>query len=260
MTGLFLSLLLTTGFSDFAFAGSSNRCDHLARGENAKQIEKLNRRLAEEDFGSGRGLKEYYQKFDSTGLKLELLELKDGEVWIDMGAGEGAKALLDFASRKQYRGTGIGVTLKDPPNRAALDAITAGTAGRFRLVSGTPVEKLDLSSLPRARVITDLFGPFSYTLEVDRVLERYLSLLETGGALHLFYMPYANEIRPRAGDGPRQSMLTWFREIKGVEISESADPYVIKIRKVSEHTVVPKIVLEHVFDFAPPVRMFRWSE
>jgi len=77
---------------------------------------------------------------------------------------------------------------------------------------------------------------------------------------HLYFLSYVNEIRPRSGTGPRESMLTWFFEIKGVEVEVPADPYVIRIRKVSEQTEVPKITLEHVFDLAPPIRMFRWGE
>ncbi|NDG84204.1 MAG: hypothetical protein EBX52_04095, partial [Proteobacteria bacterium] len=230
---LFWLFLLPT-LSNPVFAGPANRCDDLARGENPKQIEKLNRRLAEEDFGSGRGLDEYLDKFEGTGLKNQLFALKPDEVWIDMGAGEGARALLDFVSSKKYRGTALGVTLKAPEDPAGMDSITKGTRGRFRLISGNPIEEIPLESLPRARVITDLFGAFSYTLHVDLVMERYLSLLETGGSLHLYYMPYVNEIRPRSGSGPRESILSWFLEIKGVEVEAGADPYVIQIRKISE--------------------------
>ncbi len=242
------------------YAGSDHPCNDLARGENAKQIEKLNRRLSEEDFGSGRSLNEYLDKLEGIGLKSKLLALKPGEVWIDMGAGEGARALLDFISRNEYQGTAVGITLKAPKDRAALEAISAKTGERFRLFAGTPIESFPVTTLPRARVITDFFGAFSYTLSVDLVLERYLSLLETGGTLHLYYMPYVNEIRPRSGSGSRQSLLTWLLEIKGVEVEVPADPYVVEIRKVSEKTEVPKIILENIFDFAPPIRMFRWEE
>ena len=234
-----------------ARAGQPPKCADLA-----ENIEKVSVRIHAEDFGSGRSFQEYLDVFKTTDLIVDLTALNSEQTWLDMGCGEDATALREFAASGHFKGKGIGVTVKAPKSK--IERLIKKTGGRIRVFSGSFIEDLKVEVLPKARVITDLFGPFSYSTRPDLVLQKYLDLLEVGGSLHLYFIPFMNEIEGNNGNILKHDFGPWFKLIEGVSLQLNLHERTAKLLKTSEKTRVPQLELVRVFDFPPPLRFFRY--
>ncbi len=153
--------------------------------------------------------------------------------WIDAGAGE-ARAMAGYAERLKRDGKDIpkltALAMKRPENVPLLAEAAAGSA-RFRYLEGK-VEDADPAKLGQADLITDLFGPFTYTDRMDLVLLSYLKLAKEGGTIVLSpsqdeplsrdfrYPPLEMFSAPMRFVGLRNRMTLekWFRSIEGIKV------------------------------------------
>ncbi len=164
------------------------------------------------------------------------------QVWVDMGCGEDASALREFGQDSRFSGNGFGITVK--PLSCKAERAIKKSKGRIRSLFGQFIEELPVESIPIARVITDLYGPFSYSAHPDQVLQRY-------------FIPFINEIENASLGGPKLDFESWFKEIKGVHVNLNFNERTAKITKSSERTHVPELELIRIFDFPPPIRFFK---
>ncbi len=83
------------------------------------------------------------------------------------------------------------MSLDSPRDRSAIDYLHAKFPENFEFRSGKKVEEYDPSDLGPADLITDVFGPMSYSPKPTTVLARYHGFLKVGGRV------YFNLIRDR---------------------------------------------------------------
>jgi hypothetical protein len=221
----------------------------------AENVKKITKRILEEDFGSGRSFQDYLDTFKSTDLEAALQNLVPNQTWVDMGCGEEAVALREFGIDPRFVGKGFGVTVK--PVDQKLKKALKKTDGRIKVLSGSFVETLSNETVPQARIITDLFGPFSYSTHPDRVLQKYLEFLEVGGSIYLYFLSDMNVIEGGDHSITRQDLGPWLNSISGVTLDLKFQEHSVKITKNSENPLVPHLELVRIFDFPPPIRYFR---
>lgn len=258
------------------------RCESVFRSK----IQIRNSNLLMNNFTVDRGLSQYENHFPfktARGVKVTLASLPKKSVWFDMGAGKG-HALVDGLKLNSNL-TAIGVSYVRPGKSADLN-IYGERAG---YLEGDYVENMmDLGRLKpylgRVNVITDVYGPFSYTNDVPRLLQTYLDLLETDGVLFVNFLvdrkiehdPYArvgyssmNSVLKSDGTKSNAGILEWLMQIEGIQVLDAAraesEPGAVheksiglKIKKTATHVTVPSnLKLETYEADSPPRRTFR---
>lgn len=154
--------------------------------ENAvkKQVERTeisNPSLAENKFNTSRDLASYnaYFKFSESKTLVDVLDgLPEQAVWMDMGAGK-EFALNEGLKRNPRIEWGIAVSYKRP---TYLEDHTA-VASRFKSYEGDFVENMYHDGKfaqfeGKVDLITDVFGPFSYSKNLPVLLQTYFNLLK----------------------------------------------------------------------------------
>jgi hypothetical protein len=119
-------------------------------------------------------------------LDTALAALAPGDVWLDLGTGKG-NVHLEMLSVPGFAATMIGIDLAP----ASTDAINAMRAhpGRYRLLGGHSLEQLAssgqlMSALPRkAKLVTSLFGPDTYSRHLDQVVQIAADATAVGGLI-----------------------------------------------------------------------------
>jgi hypothetical protein len=143
-------------------------------------------RVAANDFNIDRPLSEYESELPRLRGALRALR-GPGKRWIDMGAGN-ARAHAGFLIRLEKAGVApdaipellaIGDRIKDP---RVIRPIVARSHGKFRYQQGFITGPARVRRLPRADLITDLMGVFTYaTTSRANLLAAYVDRLEVGG-------------------------------------------------------------------------------
>lgn len=191
----------------------------------------------------------------------ELMSLGSDDLWVDVGAGQ-ARAIHDYykdlSSPRKARAIAIGVRLPPGTDLAAISRIAEG---RFEYISGKFVEDLDLDSLGRAKVVTDVLGALHYSRQMDKVLEKELRLLSIGGALYTTTLQLAEVIG--AGALPGEGLGVWLRNIRGVRITTINTkrrwlPNAMRFERIAEEISVPELAL-FSYAKAPPRRVYIWK-
>jgi hypothetical protein len=178
----------------------------------------------------------------------ELLALSAGEHWFDMGAGEfhAAEAYL------RMKPAGAKVTAIAVPRDRE---VPSDLDGRLRLLTGRYVEDVPGEELGGAKLITDVYGPFTYAAHPDEVLQKYLDLLTDDGTLYLMTGAKLEYIKSTVREGGRsglhvQLLADWLVEnTSGITVERLESEY-------NPHKASPERHSSY-FDFSAPCVTFR---
>ena len=217
-----------------------------------------------------------------------LADLGPSDRWLDIGAGRG-QAMLDYytprydsmhAEGRERRGKkarSVAMSIED--RRTPLWQETAATLepGKIQYLLGRRLSEYSLEELGRFRLITDVIGGFSYSVNLSVFMEKTLGLLEMNGSFFTllqdvhaedgtnkpFYdgAPFLTEI-DRA-DGSKTKVCPWLKSITCVEVTcELRTAWkppieVYRIRKVCNNVTVPALEPVHYEAGTPPERRYR---
>ena len=203
-------------------------------------------RISNNSFGTGRRLKNYETAF--PGFLNKLMSLMRPARWLDAGAGEGYAAEDSQELSKAMRPH---VTIV----RYVIKRVIHETEN-LRIFKGKFFEEISETLLGKFDFITDFYGVFSYAPAVDKILQKYLRLLEKGGSIYLYFEPNATLIR--TVDGSEMNLLEWLKSIKGISVvqfNKASHGFMISV-DTGHAPKIPTLELERVDDDAPPPRRF----
>ncbi len=210
--------------------------------------------------------------------------LRKNAIWFDMGSGINKALVKGLESNTQIR-RGVGLS-KVKTEGAWGDK---RVPGRMKQINGDTLESLvDQGRLKnhmgRVDLITDVFGPLSYTKNVVKVMQIYLDLLAQNGQAMISlqvgrargmsrldaienYIPY-NSLHVSDGVEP-YGLISWIKSIPGISVEEVVQDEFkedgtyhktvgLRITKHVDKVVVPQtIAIEHYADEeVPPMRVF----
>jgi hypothetical protein len=226
-----------------------------------------------------------YQEYDllTAGMLSEFLLSPTGAQlvrphWVDMGAGD-AVAILQYLGfhpdmdelspvhiNPMAKGTAVGLRL--PKYRVELiELLNAKDQDRFRYVHDIMAEQLSSQHLELAELITDIYGPLSYTRDFSQVFSVYQSLMREEAQLIFMLDVGSNSVL--LSDGSEISLEAWLWErLKdcGAEQRLSTiedqrygtfDVQALRIPKLASHCGLPKLSLKgYTAARLPPTRVW----
>lgn len=217
-----------------------------------------------------------------TNLLQILANLRQGAVWFDMGSGKNVALVKGLQKNPQIR-RGVGVSA----TRTEFALGDERVPGRLKQINGDYLENLVTQGRLRNQkgkvdLITEVFGPLTYSRKISEVMQIYLDLLRTNGQLMIAFQisrgkargvlepeaiyPY-NSVLSEKGLN-EYGLLEWIKTIPGisVEIAEQKiekedgqfDHTVgVRITKLQEHVVIPQtIAVDKEVPTVPPMRIF----
>jgi hypothetical protein len=220
-----------------------------------------------------------------SGFDRELAALGPNDRWLDVGAGRG-QAVLDYyterydAMNRERRGKkaqAVAMSIED--RRTPLWQQTAARleANQIQYWHGRRLRDYTAAELGKFRLISDVFGGFSYARDLSLFMERTLGALETGGS---FYTTLV-DVQPENGvqtstrrttpfltaisnaDGSATKICTWLKDIACVAVSCAVQSKldtvieVYRVQKVCDKVTVPVLSLVHYEAGTPPERRFQ---
>ena len=254
--------------------------------------EELKERLAANDFTINRRLYSEQARGENTpddtyemilGARLlpTLKGLGPESIWFDMGAGE-ANAQMQFFKDATFPKIQKAVALSfSRPSSAVLDAFVKENAGRFEYVANGYIEDVYKSGQlqaykARVSVITDVFGPGSYSPHLDEVMQIYLELLAVGGKLHMnipmgyfgsspfLCTEFCETLGIPKDDDFGSDPSGWLAGIKGVKVIAlemtglNDQSWAVTLEKIRSVALVPKLKLEKFeAKHSPPGRRYQ---
>ncbi len=247
---------------------------YYSRGTGGRRIYTINR-----------GLSRYEELLPSEFCEA-LGRLGSSDRWLDIGAGEG-EAILDYYAAKgaaapaeKCRGSGararaVAISIEDRrTDRWKEEAARLGD-DRIRYLFGKHLSQYSPEELGKFRLITDVYGGFTYTENLSRFIDKVLSLLTVGGEFYTLatgvYLEdgrdkqlgafYLTELEDVFGRGVK--ICSWLKRISCAEVAcesktdLSRPTELIKLRKVCNDTSVPRTKLLEYEAGYPPGRCFQ---
>lgn len=199
--------------------------------------------IKKNQFVTGRGMKNYSVIFGplfDKGLEL----LNSGHHFMDSGAGEG-KVISDYYKKeknKAPRMTAISYAMKE--NSQIFFQSTSGVkALTGEYFENIPKEKLTENFGP-VHLLVDLFGVMSYTSDPSLVLNTYLEILDSQGAIFL-YMGQAFDNKVRMADEKEIPFKDWLMSQPGLEVIPAGKGVMIT-KKGLESAPLPRLKTIHI--------------
>ncbi|MFL5815414.1 MAG: class I SAM-dependent methyltransferase [Bdellovibrionia bacterium] len=259
IVALFTLLLATANSVQLSFAQQS---------DFARCLSDTLTRLEKNDYNTERGLKDYDRAFLSAlSPKLRALVLKDGH-WLDAGAGQ-ARAISEFVRLQQAKKEPVpritALAYKADPDAARnYQSLSQKVGGqKLKLLQGRFLEQIPKSEIGATDLITDVYGPFAYSQNLDQVLNQYLELLKPGGSAMIAY-DQAGTTFIRTRSGQSLNVLKWLKSLGRKDLLKvehrsdhsGDDEHVIITRLGTDEIKVPRLKLVYLKDSAPPRRIF----
>jgi len=250
--------------------------------EFAKQ-EKIYRRRGAGSYTANRGLSNYAEVLP-TGFCDALGRLGSSDRWLDIGAGEG-QAILDYyaprgdAAPEKCGGSGtrarvVAISIEDRQSEKWKQQAASLGDDRIRYLSGRRLSQYSPEELGKFKIITDVYGGFTYTENLSRFIDKALGLLEVGGAVYTVLPAvhledgadklgawYKTELVDAASRPVK--VCSWLKQTSCTKITcESKTDWdeptqLIEIRKVCSGVSVPRTSLVEYIAGAPPGRRFQ---
>lgn len=254
--------------------------------EFAKQ-EKIYQRRGENVPGSyitNRGLSGYAEVLPS-GFCEALGRLGSSDRWLDIGAGEG-QAIIDYHAPQDPAGPAPACGGSGPRAHAVAISIEdrrtekwkrrAARVGddRMKYLVGKRLRQHPREELGTFRMITDVYGGFTYSENLSRFVERVLSLLEVGGAFytvlpsvhledgsHKLGTWFLTEVVDAASRPV--TVCSWLKQTGCAKVTcetkrnWDAPTQLIKVEKVCSGVTVPALRVVEYMAGAPPGRRFQ---
>lgn len=254
-------------------------------GAPAQDALELGRRNIQETFAlqtRDRGTPAYVKALASLPSVLSELADKPGAHWMDSGAGYAgwaARGFLEYGpsafQAPEFKNGATIEPVKLPPKTLTVTLLDldcqVASSDRVKVLSGRFVEQISPAELPKCDLITDVEGPFSYSVRPDLVLARYVEALKDDGRLLLglgstvnLSMP-GRDSRIIGADGEVRTYVEWLQSIKGIEVIPhqvtSADPddhwqsLSVEVRRVPGAQVEIPALATYSFQGGGPPRM-----
>jgi SAM-dependent methyltransferase len=205
--------------------------------------------------------------------------------WLDIGAGAG-QAILDYyapggdaPSGERCAGSGpraraVAISIEDRRTDKWHERAASLGDGRISYLFGKRLRQYSLEELGKFRIITDVFGGFSYTESLSQFVDKVLSLLDVGGVFYTLVpgvhlengkdklgIWYLTELEDDVGRPLR--VCSWLKQAACVKVTcESKSDWkrpteLIHIRKVCSGVSVPRLKLWEFEAGNPPSRRFQ---
>ena len=233
---------------------------------------------------TGRTLSAYMELLPS-GFTDALRRLSSEDRWLDIGAG-GGQAILDYYAPEydaapcencppHSKAGAVAISIEDRrTDQWQRQAATLGGNG-IQYLFGKRLREYSREELGRFRLITDVYGGFSYTENLSLFLERVLGLLDIGGGFYTLVASvrlengkddsartwYLTELVDAAGRDVK--VCSWLKSVTCAKVTcESKSTWetpteLIHIRKVCDDVSVPPTRLLSYEAGNPPGRKFR---
>lgn len=209
--------------------------------------------IEDDAFNISRGLKSYVSHFPELAHRIP-----EFKVWMDIGAGN-AMAMRELAtsghlqSHQFLYAFGLHV-----PNSAAMAAKMLERTGQFKYLQGK-FEDQNLSSLPKADLITDVFGAVSYSPHLDRVIRNALEQLAPGGDFLISFT--RDRFKIKTGFLKTTDLRGYLDRIQGIDVTADytnpAGSASLHVKRNEDPLVIPDLELIRVRDSIPPYWHYR---
>jgi hypothetical protein len=220
-----------------------------------------------------------------SGFRDALRRLRSEDRWLDIGAGRG-QAILDYYAPEYdaapcencappSKARAVALSIEDRRTDQWWQRAASPEGNGMRYLFGKRLGEYSREELGEFRVITDVYGGFSYTANLSLFLERVLGLLQTNGSFYTLAASvhledgkddpartwYLTELVDAAGRDVK--VCSWLKRVACVEVvceSKSAwetPTELIHVRKVCGDVSVPRTTLLSYEAGNPPGRKFR---
>jgi SAM-dependent methyltransferase len=226
-----------------------------------------------------------YMELLPSGFRDALRRLRSEDRWLDIGAGAG-QAILDYYAPEYdaqscencappTKARAVAISIEDRrTDQWQQQAAALGDNG-IQYLFGKRLREYSREELGRFRLITDVYGGFSYTENLSPFLERVLGLLDVGGSFYTLAASvrlengkddpakvwYLTELVDAAGRDVK--ICSWLKSVTCAKVTcESMSTWdtpteLIHIRKVCDDVSVPRTTLLKYEAGQPPGRKFR---
>jgi SAM-dependent methyltransferase len=234
-----------------------------------------------------RGLSDYAELL-SLGFCDALGKLGSSDRWLDIGAGTG-QAIVDYFApaddaapaqkcrRSADKARAVAISIEDRrTDQWREQAARLGNA-RIRYLFGKRLREYSAEELGKFKIITDVYGGFSYTEHLFQFVDKVLRLLEIGGIFYTLApgvrlenakdqlgILYLTELEDAAGR--REKVCSWLKKTTCVQVAcESKSDWkrpteLINIRKVCNDVQVTPMKLVEFEAGYPPSRRFQLEQ
>lgn len=220
----------------------------------------------EATFTRGRDLGTYVEKLGpGFHAAIDAIGTRPDPRWLDSGGGEGIAVhqYLDLAKARNW-----------PPVKVTLLAYEtpARSEGLLEVLSGRFLEKIPDAEIAKSDIITDLFGPLSYSGQPHLVLQKYHDRLKDGGKafIHLGAgdQAFGTKNTVVMADGRVVPFVDWLKTVPGLDFENEVRRIVTPMREFDTGTAIitrragqdvrfPPLELIQYKDGMPPRMMFR---
>lgn len=251
--------------------------------EFAKQ-EKIYHRRGPGSYTTNRGLSSYAELLPS-GFCGALSKLGSSQRWLDIGAGQG-QAILDYyaaahnpppgddCAGSAVKGSAVAISIEDRRTEKWKQQAASLGDDRIRYLSGRRLSQYSVEELGTFRIITDVFGGFTYTDNLARFVTSALNLLDVGGAFYtVLSSVHLEDGKEKLGTWYRTELVdatsrpitvcSWLKRSTCTKVtcnskSDWAEPSeLITIEKVCSGISVPRTNLIEYMAGSPPGRRFQ---
>lgn len=216
--------------------------------------------IAGNQFNFERSLADYKSEL-GKGFAKRLSALGPDQIWVDFGAGIARPQLEYLREGSSAKAQTLAIAYKYPGNLDTLRRKIQQEELNLRYLEGQWIEKMELQPFDLG---TDVFGPFSYSNEMDEVLKKYLDAMKPDGSLFIDFLNYfadgSDFSSVVTSTGERISVAEWIGRIPGLKVEFiNVDDYsfTVVIRKSGEPIRIPRLAVVNFLPGIPPRRWFR---